>query len=161
MFLFIEINKTILIKYRNDISAWSVYLIIKNLQRRVRYFEKQSSMILLHMILLIKSKNKLERKSQIWHFVMLTMLRRKWVVVCYWKSAEIENLTIRKFEKLKLSIACANEWQRQWFLIIANFMRDYKEQMMMTDVKSNQHCLIYTVFSKQTKNLQKFHKIRT
>ena len=40
-------------------------------------------------------------------------------------------------------------------------MKDYKKQMMMIDVKSDQHCLIYIMFSKQRKNLQKFYEIRT
>ena len=92
---------------------------------------------------------------------MSTMLKRKWIVVCYWKSAEIENLTIQKFEKLKLSIACANEWQRQCFLIIINFIKDYEKQIMMINVKNNQYCLIYTMFLKQKENLQKFHEIHT
>ena len=33
--------------------------------------------------------------------------------------------------------------------------------MMMINVKSDQHCLICTIFSKQKKNLQKFHEIYT
>ena len=40
-------------------------------------------------------------------------------------------------------------------------MKDYKKQMMMIDVKSDQYCSICTMFLKQRKNLQKFHEIRT
>ena len=40
-------------------------------------------------------------------------------------------------------------------------MKDYEKQMMIINVKSGQHCLICTIFSKQKKNLQKFHEIRT
>ena len=77
MSFLIETDKTILIKHRDNIFAWSVYLIIKNLWRRVKHFKKRLNMILLDMISIIKSKNKFERKSRIWHFVMSTMLKRE------------------------------------------------------------------------------------
>ena len=40
-------------------------------------------------------------------------------------------------------------------------MKDYKKQMMMINVKSDQHCSICIMFLKQRKNLQKFHEIYT
>ena len=61
MFLLIKTNKTILIKHHNDIFAWSIYLIIKNLRRRVKHFKKRSNMILFNMILIIKLKNKFKK----------------------------------------------------------------------------------------------------
>ena len=39
-------------------------------------------------------------------------------------------------------------------------MKDYKKQMIMINIKSDQHYLICIIFLKQRKNLQKFHEIR-
>ena len=40
-------------------------------------------------------------------------------------------------------------------------MKDYEKQMIIINVKNNQHCSIYIMLSKQRKNLQKFHEIYT
>ncbi len=57
-------------------------------------------------------------------------------------------------QKKNVVIRCANEQFRRCISLIANFVCDYEEQMLIIDVKSEQHCIICRVLSKARKNLQ-------
>ncbi len=51
-------------------------------------------------------------------------------------------------------LQCANRKYRQCFSIIAGFICDYEEQVLITDIKSDQHCIICQVSLDQCENLK-------
>ena len=40
-------------------------------------------------------------------------------------------------------------YKRRCYLVLASFLRDYKEQVFITDIKANMQCSVYHVFPKQ------------
>ncbi len=58
-------------------------------------------------------------------------------------------------------IRCANERFRRCISLIANFVCDYEKQILIIDVKSEQHCIICRVSSKTQKNLENRWSFRT
>ncbi len=69
----------------------------------------------------------------------------------------IKNCAQRK----NVVIRCANERFRRCISLIANFVCDYEKQMLIIDVKNEQHCIICRVSSKAWKNLQDRWSLRT
>jgi hypothetical protein len=57
--------------------------------------------------------------------------------------------------KNDISVLCMNNKIKQCYSIIIEFMMNYKKQVLITDVKMNQHCFIYQVSSHNRKNLDK------
>jgi predicted nucleic acid-binding Zn ribbon protein len=58
-------------------------------------------------------------------------------------------------------LQCANRKYRQCFSIIAGFICDYEEQVLITDIKSDQHCIICQVSLDQCENLKEKWSTRT
>ncbi len=56
---------------------------------------------------------------------------------------------------------CANQKYRRCFSIIAEFICDYEEQILITDIKSDQHCLICQISFDRRENLERKWSIRT
>ncbi len=103
-------------------------------------------------------------KTQIWHESLSFMLKRKRL-----KSAfKMSNVNVFFFSIIKdcvqrenVVIRCANERSRRCILLIASFVCDYEEQMLIIDVKNEQHCIICRVSSKARKNLEDDWSLRT
>lgn len=53
----------------------------------------------------------------------------------------------------KIIIYCANIQYWQCFFIVTNFICDYEKQIVITNVKNNQHCSICQILSKKQKHL--------
>ncbi len=51
-------------------------------------------------------------------------------------------------QKKNIVINCANKRFRRCIFLIARFVCDYEEQMLIIDVKNEQHCIICRVSSK-------------
>jgi hypothetical protein len=54
-----------------------------------------------------------------------------------------------------------DRFNRQCYQIIAGFMADYEEQVLITGIKKAQHCSICTVLSHERENLTKQWDDRT
>ncbi len=63
-------------------------------------------------------------------------------------------------ERNDVIVRCANERFRKCILLIANFVCYYKKQILIIDVKSEQHCIICRVSSKTRKNLENRWSLR-
>ncbi len=107
-------------------------------------------------------KNKM--KTQIWHENLSFMLKRKRLKSTF----EVSNVNVFFFsivkdcaQKENIVIRCANKQSRRCISLIASFVYDYEEQMLIIDVKSEQHCIIYRVSSKARKNLEDRWSLRT
>jgi hypothetical protein len=55
---------------------------------------------------------------------------------------------------------CANQKYRRCFFIIAEFICDYEEQIFITNIKNDQHCIICQILLDQRENLKKKWSIR-
>jgi hypothetical protein len=96
-------------------------------------------------------------KTQIRHENLSFMLKRKWLKFVF----EVLNVNVFFFlvikdcvQKENVMIRCANKQFRRCIFLIANFVCDYEEQMLIIDVKNEQHCIICRVSSKARKNLE-------
>ena len=58
-------------------------------------------------------------------------------------------------------VKCADGHQRLYYPIIARFMADYEEQVLITGIKKAQHCSVYTVPPHERENLMKRWDNRT
>jgi hypothetical protein len=76
--ILIAIDKIMLTQHHDDISIWSVYMIIENLSRNIRRFQTRSSSVLLDFISIVNSSI---NKIIIWHEVMSIMLKRKYMTM--------------------------------------------------------------------------------
>jgi hypothetical protein len=76
--IFIAIDKIMLIQHHDDISIWSVYMIIENLNRNIRQFQTRSNSVLLDFISIVNSSI---NKIIIWHKIMSIMLKRKYMTM--------------------------------------------------------------------------------
>ena len=56
--------------------------------------------------------------------------------------------------KESILIKCADEKIRHCYSVIADFMIDYKKQMLITEIKMNQHCTICQVSLNECRNLE-------
>jgi hypothetical protein len=92
------------------------------------------------------------------------MLKRKWL-----KSALKESrANFYFFSVIKdcaqgndVVIRCADERSRRCISLIVDFVCDYEEQILIIDVKSEQHCIICRVSSKARENLERRWSLRT
>ncbi len=108
------------------------------------------------------SSNKL--KAKMWHKALSYMLKRKLLRFDF----EVSNVnsffsSVIKdcFRSKDILIRCVDEQVRRCLSIIANFICDYEEQMLIIDVKSEQHCIICHVSSKDRENLINQWALRT
>ena len=58
-------------------------------------------------------------------------------------------------------ITCVDRYNRKCYPIIARFIADYKEQVLITSIKKAQHCSICTVPPNEQENLTKKWEDRT
>jgi ribosome-associated translation inhibitor RaiA len=79
--LIIITNKTMFIEHHDDKTAWSMYLIIDNLNRSVRRSQTRSKSVFFDFISIIKSSESSD-KIRIWHHVMSLMFKRKFTFIC-------------------------------------------------------------------------------
>jgi hypothetical protein len=137
--------------------TWLVYLIIKNFNREMKRNQTRSNDFLFDFIFHAQYFEKNRMKTQIWHENLSFMFKRKRL-----KSAfEMSNVNVFFFSVIKdcdqrenVVIRCANERFQRCILLIANFVCDYEKQMLIIDVKSEQHCIICRVSSKVRRNLR-------
>jgi hypothetical protein len=130
----------------------------------MRRSQTRSNDLLLDFISHAQYSEKNRMKTQIWHENLSFMLKRKKLKSVF----EVSNVNVFFFSVIKdcaqrenVVIRCANKWSRRCILLIANFVCDYEEQMLIIDVKSEQHCIICRVSSKARKNLQDRWSLRT
>ncbi len=72
--LLIFINKTVLTKHWSNLSAWFIYLMIENLNRRTRHAQKQLKLILLRFLLIVDNNDD-DIKSKIWYMTLSIILK--------------------------------------------------------------------------------------
>jgi hypothetical protein len=164
IFLIIANDKILLFQHRDDQMTWFVYLIIKNLNREMKRSQTRSNDFLLDFISHAQYSDKNKMKTQIWHESLSFMLKRKRSKFVL----EMSNVNILFFSIIKncvqrknVVIRCANEEFRRCIFLIASFICDYEEQILIIDVKSEQHCIICRVSSKAWKNLELRWSLRT
>ncbi len=64
-------------------------------------------------------------------------------------------------ESNDMIVKCADFQYRRCYFILIDFIYDYEKQMIITDVKNDQHCIICQVSSKERKNLDDKWSFRT
>ncbi|MCJ1470748.1 hypothetical protein MMC07_009395 [Pseudocyphellaria aurata] len=140
--LLIGTDKTVLTQHHGDVAAWPVYLTIGNLKAEVRRQQKRPSSLLIGFLPIGASG---DSKAKIWHTALSIILEP--IKHCVQDGG--------------ILMQCADGQLRKCFSIIAGFICDYEEQMMITGVKSGQHCSICEVPSDERQNLAKKWPTRT
>jgi hypothetical protein len=138
-------NKTMLSQHQNDRAAWFVYLTIDNLSRDLRRSQTRSSNLLLRFISIAHLNDQNDVKTRIWHEALSFMLKRKSNIF----RIQIEHLLIKwltiirnLLQTKKMLIRCADARIRRCVSIIVDFICDYEEQILITNIKSEQQCSI-------------------
>ena len=117
-------NKTHLTNYSGDQHAWPLYLTISNIAKDIRRTPKKHAWILVGLILCPPKGAK--NTDEAWHSVVGTVL------------SPLQNLDITG-PGLKWN--CADGFQRQCYSLLAAWVGDYPEQVMVAQV-SYGSCLI-------------------
>ena len=60
---------------------------------------------------------------------------------------------IEQYSQNEIQLICADDYIQECFSIITEFMTDYEEQTVITEIKCNQQCVICTVSPAQCQNL--------
>jgi hypothetical protein len=152
--LLIFTDKTILTQHQGDLSAWSVYLTIENLNWHTRRAQSQPGLVLLDFLSVIENDDD-NIKSRVWHmalFIILDCKSSSWPHVLNFPT---DNKQQSDPVKDELNIVCADSQSRQCHPVIADFMIDYEEQILITGVKMNQQCTICQVSSQKQENLKR------
>jgi hypothetical protein len=139
--LLITSNKTILSQHQNDRATWFVYLIINNLNRDLRRNQTRFNNLLLRFISIAYLNDQNDVKTRIWHEALFFMLKRKSNIfriqieflLMKWLTI-IKNLLQTK----KMLIRCVDARIRRCVSIIIDFICDYEEQILITDIKNEQ-----------------------
>jgi hypothetical protein len=155
--LLVANDKILLFQHRDDQITWLVYFIIKNLNRETKRNQTRLNDFLLDFNFHAQYSDKNRMKTQIWHKNLSFMLKRKRL-----KSAfKMSNVNVFFFSIIKncvqrknIVIRCANKRFRRCIFWMTNFVCDYEKQMLIVDVKNEQHCIICRVSSKAWKNLE-------
>ena len=96
-----------------------------------------------------------------WNFVVYV---KTWIF-CFLTHFELKNinfmLIIKKWFLKKILMKYANEKTRKCFFIIINFICDYEKQMIIIDVKNNQHCIICRISFKKREIFTRQWSFRT
>jgi hypothetical protein len=145
-------------QHQNDRAAWLVYLTIDNLSRDLRRSQTRSNNLLLRFISIAHLNDQNDVKIRIWHEALSFMLKRKSNIF----RIQIEHLlmkwlTIIKnlLQTKKMLIRCADARIRRCVSIIINFICDYEEQILITNIKSEQQCSICQMSFDERENLKK------
>ncbi len=156
--LLIASDKTMLSQHQNDRTAWFVYLTIDNLSRDLRRSQTRSSNLLLKFISIAHLSDQNDVKTRIWHETLFFMLKRKSNIF----RIQIEHLlmkwlTIIKnlLQTKKVLIRCVDARIRRCVSIKIDFICDYEEQILITNIKSEQQCSICQMSSDERENLEK------
>ncbi len=139
-----------------------MYLTIDNLSRDLRRNQIRSNNLLMKFILIAHLNDQNDVKTRIWHEILFFMLKRKSNIF----YIQIEHLlmkwlTIIKnlLQTKKMLIRCVNA-RIQWCVsIIIDFICDYEEQILITNIKNEQQCSIYQMSFDERENLKKNERI--
>ena len=69
------------------------------------------------------------------------------------RKVDTNNVAALLEHKDGIKLVCANDNKRRCYLILAGLMVDYKEQVLITDIKANMQYSIYHVPPKERKLL--------
>jgi hypothetical protein len=145
-------------QHQNDRTAWLVYLIIDNLNRDLRRSQTRSNNLLLRFILIAHLNDQNDVKTRIWHEALSFILKRKSNIF----RIQIEHLlmkwlTIIKnlLQTKKMLIRCVDVRIWRYVSIIIDFICDYEEQILITNIKSEQSCSICQMSFNERENLKK------
>lgn len=149
-------DKTIMSLSHGNQTLWPIYISIGNLDSKTRHYQTWSGVLLLGSISIIhkwsedgNNKNK-NLKAKIYHLVLKTMLQRKYLLLTSNRSDTII-LDIALWDTYKngIEIRCTNGFKQCCYPIFAGLMVDYKEQVLITRIKSNRLYSICHVLPKK------------
>ncbi|KAI9840208.1 MAG: hypothetical protein M1837_001836 [Sclerophora amabilis] len=133
--LLLATDKTMLTQHHGDESAWPVYLTIGNLDRTTRRKQTRPGTVLLGFLPIVSEKEE-GLKSEVYHTAMGIILK-----------------PLERHAKEGIPLRCADGCVRQCYPIIAGFMTDYEEQVLITYIKSGRQCAICQVPPHERENL--------
>jgi hypothetical protein len=77
--LLIITNKIVFTQHHDDVTTWSMYLIIENLKIEVRRKQTRSSSLLLDFIFIVSFDSYDNIKTDVWHKTLSLMLKRRYL----------------------------------------------------------------------------------
>ena len=132
---------------------------IENLDSETRKQHNHSNRIFLKLIFIFKKSERII-KNEIYHtalFIMLICKFSKLYIESRKKINILVSAVVKWYVKINFSMRCADGQTRWCFFIIANFSINYKEQILITDVKNKMHCSIYQVSKNKQDDLNSHH----
>jgi hypothetical protein len=149
-------------QYYGDETYWPLYISIGNIDRATRQKQTVPSSVILGQLSITKElNNKDDIKSHIYHLAIERILTYKYTPLLRKIDINTIHLAIEKLGKKGFNVTCADGYVRLCYPIIAGMTVDYKEQALITRVKSRQHCSICIVLSDKRENLTKVWLVRT
>jgi hypothetical protein len=151
-------DKTMLSQHQNDRAIWFVYLTINNLNRDLKRSQTRSNNLLLKFISIAHLNDQNDVKTRIWHETLFFMLKRKSHIF----RIQIEFLLMKwltiirnLLQMKKILIRCVDARTRRCVSIIIDFICDYEEQILITNIKNEQQCSICQMSFDERENLKK------
>ncbi len=147
-------DKTVLTEYTKNMAQWPVHLTIGNLSHEIRRSQiRQWGMIV--GLIPIHKRDSLEVKMEIYHQTMGVITRCKSKCHILHKMIWLNVTALEKAAIKSLLMMCTDRNVRQCYPIIASISVDYKEQVVITGIKSSMQCSMCQVPTNERENLCK------
>ena len=141
-----------------DQKLWLVYITIRNLDAKLRQSQKRSKTLLWALSLLFMSDRKMQTiKIRIWRPKSIIWLQRLYYSILIlvsllfslrkWDADNV--IVLLEYTKEGIELVYANGYKRCCHSILAGFMMDYKDQVLIIDIKVNMQCSICHVLLKE------------
>jgi len=153
-------DKMQLTMHYSNKSLWPVYITIGNLNQKTCWQQNLSTNLLLGFIFNIKSID-YDIWSACYYKAIEEMLKCKCLIYNKYEPCLTSLVALESLWYKGINMEYADGKIRQCYPVICRIMADYEEQVLITSVKSQQHCTICQVPPNRCKNLLKCYLFRT
>ncbi len=145
-------DKLVLTEPATDMAQWPVYLTIGNLSHKIRRSQIRLGGMIVGLILIHK-RDSFNVKMEIYHKTTGVIIKCKSKCHVLRKVIRLNVTELEKAAIESLLMMCADGNMRQCHPIIAGMSVDYKEQMVITGIKSGMQCSMCQVPPNDCENL--------
>ena len=140
-----------------DQTLWPVYITIRNLDAKTQQSQKRLRTLLLGSNSMVYERSKdannkdKSLKAKIYHIVLKTMLQRIYPSlpsIQLKKRDTNDNAALLKHKDI-IELVCVKGYKRRCYSVLADFIMDYKEQVLIIGIKANMQCSICHVPTKK------------
>ena len=152
--MLLAINKTVHTKHEGDMAEWPAYLTINNLSHEIQRSRIRPRRLIVGLISIYK-EDCLKVKIEIYHQIIGVITKYKSKCHFLYKVIWLNVTALEKVAIKGLLMIWIDENMQKCHPIITSISINYKEQVMITSIKSGIQCTICQVPPNKHQNLYK------